>query len=67
VIVLTRDDTLTVSIDTKTQSKLMTSQLIRPQLSMTDEFKGGTIAPLTASTHASWGVEMEALRRAKSL
>jgi len=43
----------------------MTSQLIRPRLSMTDEFKGVSIAPLTTSTYASWSVEMEALLRAK--
>jgi len=67
VILLTRDDTLTASINSKTQSKLITSQPIRPQLSMTDEFKGVTIAPLTTSTYASWSVEMEALLNPKSL
>jgi hypothetical protein len=67
VNVLTRDDTLTVSINSKSQSNLITSQLIRPQLSMTDEFKGVSIAPLTTSTYASWSVEMEALLRAKDL
>ena len=57
------DDTLTASITTrKTQSNLITSQL-----SMTDEFKGETIAPLTASTYASWSVEMEALERTEGL
>ena len=50
-----------------TQSKLINSQLIRPQLSMTDDFKGVTIAPLTTFTYASWSVEMEALLRAKGL
>jgi len=64
VIVLTRYDTLTVSINSKS---LITSQLIRPQLSMTDEFKGVSIAPLTTPTYASWSVEMEALLRAKGL
>jgi len=34
---------------------------------MSDEFKGVTIALLTASTFASWSVEMEALLRAKGL
>jgi hypothetical protein len=34
---------------------------------MTDEFKGVSIAPLTASTYASWSVEMEALLRVKHL
>ena len=66
-IVLTRDDTLTVSINSKTQSKLKTLHLIKLQLIMTDEFKGVTIAPLTTSTYASWSVEMEALLRAKGL
>ena len=52
MIVLTRDDTLTVSINNKSQSNLITSQ---------------TIAPLTTSTYASWSVEMEALLRVKDL
>jgi hypothetical protein len=46
---------------------MIASQLIRPQLSMTDEFKGVSIAPLTISTYASWSVEMEALLRVKDL
>ena len=65
--IITRDDTLTVSINSISQSNMITSQLIRPQLSMIDEFKGVSIAPLTTSTYASWSVEMEALLRAKGL
>ena len=42
-----------VSINSQTQSKLITSQL------------GVSIAPRTTSTYASWSVEMEALLRAK--
>ena len=66
-IVLTRDDTLTVSINNKSQSNLITSQLVRAQLSMTDDFKGVSIALITTSTYASWSVEMEALLRSKGL
>jgi hypothetical protein len=36
-----------------TQSKLINSQLIRPQLSMKDAFRGVSTASLTTSTYAS--------------
>jgi hypothetical protein len=34
---------------------------------MTEEFKEVTVAPPTASTYASWSVEVEALVRVKGL
>jgi hypothetical protein len=58
---------VTVSISTQTQANLITSQLMRPQLSMTEDFKGVTITPLTISIYASWSVEIPALFRAKGL
>jgi len=61
-IVLTWDDTSTVSIDSKTRSNMITSQLIRPCL-----YDRRRSNPVTTSTYASWSVGMEALLRAQRI